>query len=42
MITQREAVRAQIFKILTPEQQAQLKTMQAQMQARMQARMHQG
>jgi Spy/CpxP family protein refolding chaperone len=38
MITQREAVRAQIFKVLTPEQQAQLKTLQAQMQAKMQAR----
>jgi Spy/CpxP family protein refolding chaperone len=38
MITQREAVRAQIFKVLTPEQQTQLATLQAQMQARMQAR----
>ncbi|HEX3603102.1 MAG TPA: Spy/CpxP family protein refolding chaperone [Steroidobacteraceae bacterium] len=34
MITQREAARAQIFKVLTPEQQAQLKALQAQMQAR--------
>jgi Spy/CpxP family protein refolding chaperone len=39
MITQREAVRAQVFKILTPEQQTQLAALQAQMQARMQARM---
>src|SRR5271154_4432693 len=34
MITQREAVRAQIYKILTPEQRTQLVTLQAQMQAR--------
>jgi protein CpxP len=39
MITQREAVRAQIFKVLTPAQQAQLAQLKAQMQARMQARM---
>ncbi|HEX3397506.1 MAG TPA: Spy/CpxP family protein refolding chaperone [Steroidobacteraceae bacterium] len=39
MITQREAVRAQIFKILTPAQQTQLAALKAQMQARMQARM---
>ncbi len=38
MITQREAVRAQIFKVLTPAQQTQLATLKAQMQARMQAR----
>jgi protein CpxP len=38
MITQRESVRAQIFKVLTPEQQTQLATLQAQMQAKMQAR----
>jgi periplasmic protein CpxP/Spy len=38
MITQREAVRAQVFKILTPAQQTQLVALQAQMQARMQAR----
>jgi periplasmic protein CpxP/Spy len=38
MITQREAVRAQIFKILTPAQQTQLVTLQAQMQTNMQAR----
>jgi protein CpxP len=38
MITQREAVRAQIFKVLTPAQQTQLATLQAQMQANMQAR----
>jgi Spy/CpxP family protein refolding chaperone len=37
MITQREAVRAQIFKVLTPAQQTQLAALQAQMQARMQA-----
>lgn len=39
MITQREAVRAQIFKVLTPAQQTQLATLKAQMLARMQARM---
>jgi periplasmic protein CpxP/Spy len=39
MITQKEAVRAQIFKILTPAQQTQLAALQAQMHARMQARM---
>lgn len=38
MITQREAVRAQIFQVLTPAQQTQLAALQAQMQARMQAR----
>jgi len=38
MITQREAVRAQVFKVLTPAQQTQLAALQAQMQARMQAR----
>jgi len=38
MITQREAVRAQIFNVLTPAQQTQLAALQAQMQARMQAR----
>jgi len=38
MITQREAVRAQVFKVLTPAQQTQLVALQAQMQARMQAR----
>jgi Spy/CpxP family protein refolding chaperone len=38
MITQREAVRAQIFKVLTPAQQTQLAALKAQMQARMQAR----
>jgi periplasmic protein CpxP/Spy len=42
MITQREAVRAQIFKVLTPAQQTQLATLKAQMQARMQARMQAG
>jgi Spy/CpxP family protein refolding chaperone len=39
MITQSEAVRAQIFKVLTPEQQTQLVALQAQMRAQMQARM---
>jgi len=34
MITQREAVRAQIFKILTPAQQTQLAALQAQMLSR--------
>ena len=38
MITQREAMRAQIFKVLTPAQQTQLAALKAQMQARMQAR----
>jgi protein CpxP len=46
MITQREAVRAQIFKVLTPAQQTQLVALQtqrhAQMQARMQTRMQSG
>jgi protein CpxP len=37
MITQREAARAQIFKVLTPAQQTQLAALKAQMQARMQA-----
>jgi protein CpxP len=37
MITQREAVRAQVFKVLTPAQQTQLAALKAQMQARMQA-----
>jgi Spy/CpxP family protein refolding chaperone len=39
MITQREAVRAQIFKGLTPDQQTQLAALKAQMHAQMQARM---
>jgi Spy/CpxP family protein refolding chaperone len=39
MITQREAVRAQIYKILTPAQQTQLVALQAQMQAQMKANM---
>jgi Spy/CpxP family protein refolding chaperone len=38
MITQRESVRAQIYKVLTPAQQAQLVALQAQMQAKMAAR----
>jgi Spy/CpxP family protein refolding chaperone len=39
MITQREAVRAQVFKVLTPAQQSQLATLQAQKQAQREARM---
>jgi protein CpxP len=39
MITQREAVRAQVFKVLTPAQQTQLVALQAQMHSQMQARM---
>ena len=39
MITQKEALRAQVFKVLTPAQQTQLAALQAQRQARMQARM---
>lgn len=38
MITQRESVRAQIFKVLMPAQQTQLAALKVQMQARMQAR----
>jgi Spy/CpxP family protein refolding chaperone len=38
MLTQKESVRAQIFKVLTPEQQTQLVALQAQMSAQMQAR----
>jgi periplasmic protein CpxP/Spy len=38
MITQRETVRAQVFKVLTPAQQTQLAALQAQMQARLQSR----
>jgi periplasmic protein CpxP/Spy len=38
MITQREAVRAQVFKVLTPAQQTQLVALRAQMQERMQSR----
>jgi periplasmic protein CpxP/Spy len=38
MITQREQVRASVFKILTPEQQQQLAALKAQMLAKMQAR----
>jgi periplasmic protein CpxP/Spy len=37
MITQREQVRASVFKVLTPAQQQQLATMKAEMQAKMQA-----
>jgi periplasmic protein CpxP/Spy len=37
MITQREQVRASVFKILTPAQQQQLAAMKAEMQAKMQA-----
>jgi protein CpxP len=39
MITQKEAVRAQVFKVLTPAQQTQLVALQEQMQAQMQSRM---
>ncbi|HMH89169.1 MAG TPA: periplasmic heavy metal sensor [Steroidobacteraceae bacterium] len=39
MITQKEAVRAQVFKVLTPAQQTQLVALQTQMHAQMQARM---
>jgi protein CpxP len=39
MITQKEAVRAQVFKVLTPAQQTQLAALESQMQAQMQARM---
>jgi periplasmic protein CpxP/Spy len=39
MITQKEAVRAQVFKVLTPAQQTQLAALRAQMQEHMQARM---
>jgi periplasmic protein CpxP/Spy len=38
MITQREQVRASVYKILTPAQQQQLATMKTEMQAKMQAR----
>jgi protein CpxP len=38
MITQREQVRASVFKILTPAQQQQLAALKAEMQAKMQAR----
>ena len=34
MITQREEVRASVFKVLTPDQQTQLKALEAQMQSR--------
>jgi protein CpxP len=39
LITQKEAARAQVFKVLTPAQQTQLAALQAQRQARIQARM---
>jgi protein CpxP len=39
MITQREAARAQVFKVLTPAQQTQLVALQAQMITQMQARL---
>jgi protein CpxP len=39
MLTQKEAMRAQIFNVLTPAQQTQLVTLQAQRQAQRQARM---
>jgi len=39
MITQREQIRASVYKVLTPAQQQQLATMKAEMQAKMQAKM---
>jgi Spy/CpxP family protein refolding chaperone len=39
MITQRESVRASVFRVLTPAQQQQWVALQAEMQAKMQARM---
>jgi periplasmic protein CpxP/Spy len=38
MITEREQIRASVYKVLTPAQQQQLATMKAEMQAKMQAR----
>jgi periplasmic protein CpxP/Spy len=38
MITQREQIRASVYKVLTPAQQQQLATMKTEMQAKMQAR----
>lgn len=38
MITQREQIRASVYKVLTPAQQQQLATMKSEMQAKMQAR----
>jgi len=40
MLTQRAEVRAQVYKVLTPAQQTQLATLEAQMQAKMQAHKH--
>jgi len=40
MMTQHAQIRAQIFKILTPTQQTQLATLEAQMQANRQAHAH--
>ncbi len=37
MITQKAEIRAQIFKVLTPAQQTQLTTLEAQMRAKRQA-----
>ena len=39
MMTEQSEVRAQIFKVLTPAQQATLATLEAQMRAQMEARM---
>jgi periplasmic protein CpxP/Spy len=38
-VTQRAEIRAQVFKVLTPAQQTQLASLEAQMEAKMQARM---
>jgi protein CpxP len=38
MITQREQIRASVYKVLTPAQQQQLATIKSEMQAKMQAR----
>jgi Spy/CpxP family protein refolding chaperone len=40
MMTQRADVRAQVFKVLTPAQQGQLATLEAQMQTQMQSHKH--
>jgi periplasmic protein CpxP/Spy len=40
MMSQRADVRAQVFKVLTPAQQAQLATLESEMQAKRQAHQH--
>jgi periplasmic protein CpxP/Spy len=40
MMTQRADLRAQVFKVLTPAQQGQLATLEAQMQTQMQSHKH--